>query len=600
MLLDIDITGTSIRAIQKSRFWVNDTVLLTFSDGSPINLLQYYTNVYLKGDEPFTFTSAQEEGKTNVYIDTINVIASELYGDNAELLYDPSLLLDNLHVYWLTKLITSLCENFSACFKDQKPCVIILDNSPGFVGIGKAVHGILTDMGPELAKFLTVSSLDIQDFESSLKAVSALHDEYVDKLNGAMFPETQKGDESFYAQVQLSNADEYEYYRRNKEKSKLSAYQGLVINKVAKGIIEGRTRYDFNNDLSPKLEEIFAQLFDGKIRDYLIPFDNVLLTQFYGLFEEKPNVQNANLSTLKKRLATIEWQVKMLDELGYDLLPYDLLRRADGFDKTIDTLKGALIASGYEVIASKFNQDWSPVEPLRKMIAVLKDIGFTYESFEPYVPRRNRMEREMKYFQGMVSKAATYAENHQQGFVWLASAIASVACELSFCYSNKITIWNNPRSLNWGASKEKWANMVNDALLNWMSGIVNSYSQIKEKSPTLAAYVISERAKESDVFLRELFDKDDFVVVVKTFVSRLIDLSTDMQTLINVVRAITVNNEGSFSIDVDFVPFLNHKIVEKIHDYYQAKDMMYSELRDSDYMSAFRNVLNQVVANWSL
>ena len=458
-------------------------------------------------------------------------------------------------------------------------------------------------MGPEQAKFLTVSSLDIQDFESSLKAVSALHDEYVDKLNGAKFPETQKGDEAFYAQVQLSGEDEYEYYRGNKKESRLPAYQGLVINKVAKGIIEGRTRYDFNKNLSPKLKEVFTHLFEGKIKDYLIPFDNVLLTQFYGLFEEKPNVQNANLSTLKKRLATLEWQVKMLDELGYDLLPYDLLRRADGFDKTIDTLKGALIASGYDVVASKFNRDWSPMYPLRNMIAILKDMGFTYESFELYVPRRNRMEREMKYFQGMVSKAATYAENHQQGFVWLASAIASVACELSFCYSNKI-LWNNLRTWNdndvWGASKEKWANMVNDALLDWMSGIVNSYSSLKENSQTLAAYVISDSAKESDVFLRELFDRDDFVVVVKTFVSRLVDLSTDMQTLINVVRAITVNNEGSFSIDVDFIPFLNHKIVEKKYDYYQAKDMMYSELRDSDYMAAFRNVLNQVVANWSL
>ena len=41
LLLDVDITGTSIRTIQESRFWMNDTRLLTEEDGKPINLLQY-------------------------------------------------------------------------------------------------------------------------------------------------------------------------------------------------------------------------------------------------------------------------------------------------------------------------------------------------------------------------------------------------------------------------------------------------------------------------------------------------------------------------------------------------------------------------------
>ena len=105
----------------------------------------------------------------------------------------------------------------------------------------------------------------------------------------------------------------------------------------------------------------------------MVPFDRVISTQFYGVLVETNKKERSNLSTLKKRLNTIEWQIKMLDELGPDLLPYDLLRRAEGFDKTIDTLKGALIASGYEVIASKINPDWSPTMPLRDMIVILKE-----------------------------------------------------------------------------------------------------------------------------------------------------------------------------------------------------------------------------------
>lgn len=600
LLLDIDITGTSIRAIQESQFWMNDTCLLTDSEGTAVNLLQYYTNSYLKGKPLFLFSKNRELGKIHVAEDSINVIASELYGDDATLLYDPSLLLDNLHVYWLTKLITSICEGFSGCFND-KPCVIILDNSPGFVGIGKAVHDILTDIGPEDAKFLTVSSLDIQDLESSLKSVYVLHQEYVDKLNGSKYPETQKGDETFYAQLRLSGDTEYRYYREIKAEAPLLSYQGLIINKVAKGIIEGRSRYQFKRDMIPAIEAVYNAMLGDRVKDYLVPFDNVLMTQFYGVFEEKGNVERPNLTILKKRLNTIEGQVKMLDELGPDLLPYDLMRRAEGFDKTIDTLKGALIASGYEVMASKFNPDWAPTMPMRDMIDVLKEIGFTSESFEFYVPRRNRMQQEMEYFHGIASKAESFAEIQQQELVWFASAVASVACELSFAYSNKI-MWNNHRAWNnevaWGDSKEKWANMVNDALYDWMMAISESYRMLERKRPSLAAYVISHKASGCDNCLLSLFDNKEFVKTMKNAVSRLVDLASDMQTLTNLIRTITVNNEGSYSMDVDFVPFLNHKIVEKKYDYNEAKERMYSELRDSDYMAAYREVLRRVINQW--
>ena len=600
LLLDIDITGTSIRAIQKSRFWMNDTRLLTDSEGIAVNLLQYYTNSYLKGKPLFVFSKNRELDKIHVAEDSINVIASELYGDDATLLYDPSLLLDNLHVYWLTKLITSICEGFSGCFND-KPCVIILDNSPGFVGIGKAVHDILTDIGPEDAKFLTVSSLDIQDLESSLKSVYVLHQEYVDKLNGSKYPETHKGDETFYAQLRLSGDTEYKYYRENKAESPLLFYQGLIINKVAKGIVEGRTRYQFRRDMIPAIEAIYNTMLGDRINDYLVPFDNVLMTQFYGVFEEKGNVERPNLTILKKRLNTIEGQIKMLDELGPDVLPFDILRRAEGFDKTIDALKGALIASGYEVMASKFNPNWAPTMPLRDMIDVLKEVGFTSESFEMYVPRRARMQQEMEYFYGIASKAASFAEMQRPDFVWFASAVASIACEMSFAYSNKI-LWNGKRTWKndvlWGDSKKKWVNMVNDALYDWMIAISKRYRMFEGKRPSLAAYVISYEASGCDNSLRELFDNNDFVNTFKNAVSRLVDLASDMQTLTNLIRTITVNNEGSYSLDVDFVPFLNHKIVDKKYDYNEAKERMYRELRDSDYMAAYREVLRRVINQW--
>lgn len=602
LLLDIDITGTSISAIRDSRFWVNDTELLE-KDDNTINLLQYFANTFLKGEELFEFTVEEDPAKVQVKNNGINVIASELYGEDALLLYDPSLLLENLHVYWLTKMITGVCDRFEQCFNDGKPCVIILDNSPGFVGIGKAVHDIMTDIGPERAKFLTVSSLDIQDLESSLKSVYSLHQEYMDKLYGASYPDTKKGDKDFYAQVHLSGDTEYVYYKNAHQEANISSYQGLIINKVAKNIIEGRTQYDYQRNLTERLKDVFNKLYDGHVKGFLVPFDNVLLTQFYGVFEEKDNWEKPNQTALKKRLSTIEGQIKGLDYLNAETLPYALLRRANSFEKSIDALKGSLIACGYEVIASKFRQEWSPMEPIRRMVDALKGMGFTSEGFELYVPKNDRMQREMEYFHSMVGRGIEYSVEQNQEKVWLAAAVASLACELSFCFSNKV-LWNNARAMGndapWGDNKDHWIRIVNDALYDWMISIADSYSMYLGERITLAAYVTSSEAEGCDNSLREIFDNKEFVANLKCSVSRLIDLGTDMRTLINLIRTITINNEGSFSPDVDFVSFLNHKIVEKKYDYNQAKERMYSELRDSDYMAAYREVLNNVVTNWDM
>lgn len=601
LLLDIDVTGTSIRAIQESRFWINDTYLLTDNTGNPINLLQYYSNSYLRGDSMFSFTSLQEKDGVVVKENAINVMASELYGEDASLLYDPSLLLDNIHVYWLTRMITSICEDFSRCFDDEKSSVIILDNSPGFVGIGKAVHDILTDVGPEQAKFLTVASLDIQDLESSLKSVYLLHQEYLDKYNGARFPETQKGDEDFYSRVKLSGSADFSYYRENHEEVQLNYYQGLIINKVAKNIVEGRTRYNYRRSLTPKLEVIYNSLYGNRIKDYLVPFDNVLLTQFYGVFEEKANSQKKNLSTLKKRLATIDGQLRLLEDLDAESLPYDLLRRANGLDRTVDMLKGALIASGYEVIASKFNQEWSPTSPLRTLLDNLKEVGIASEGFELYFPKRERTEKEMSYFDRITDKALQYATINQE-LVWFASAVAAVTCELSFCYSNKFLwdvnmVWRD--GMAWAGDKGKWADTVNVVLLDWMDRIVERYVS-HDSNKYLASFVISEDASMYNNILRELYNNDGFVESFKTCVSRLMDIVPDMRTMLNLMRAITVYNEGSYSVDVDYVPFLNHKIIDKRYDYGLAKEMMFRELRDANYMDAYRDVLGNVLANWKI
>lgn len=122
----------------------------------------------------------------------------------------------------------------------------------------------------------------------------------------------------------------------------------------------------------------------------------------------------------------------------------------------------------------------------------------------------------------------------------------------------------------------------------------------EEKEQHLTSFILSRQACAFDGFFKDLFDQDDFVLSVKNAIARLIDLESDMQTLVNLIRIITVNNDGNYSLDVDFVSFLNKKIIEKRYDYIQAKQLMYSELKDSDYMAFYQKVLNNVICNWSL
>ena len=211
----------------------------------------------------------------------------------------------------------------------------------------------------------------------------------------------------------------------------------------------------------------------------------------------------------------------------------------------------------------------------------------------------------MESFHGIAATASQYAIMQQQEFVWLASAVAAIACELSLCYSNKILLNNrrgekveNDKKLD--GRKEEWVTNVYNALSDWSLLIRNDYLKGKEDYHSLAAFVISKDAAKYDHFLREICDHEDFVNSFKNSVCRLVDLSSDMRTLVNLIRTITVFNEGSYSPDVDFVPFLDHKIVEKRYDYKTAKEMMYIELRDSDYMACFREVLDRVINNWGI
>ena len=159
----------------KSSYW-KDKVNQIKENEKDINLLRLFQEKFLIGEEVPTFSKYNND---NWLIDDskINVFQSEIYQSEPDRKFecDPRILFDELHSYWLIEMLKSICSNFYSFVKNHNPkkeVVIILDNSPGFVGLAKSIHEWLLEIGPDNGKFLSVSSLDNQDIKSTLRRVS--------------------------------------------------------------------------------------------------------------------------------------------------------------------------------------------------------------------------------------------------------------------------------------------------------------------------------------------------------------------------------------------------------------------------------------------
>ena len=205
LFLDIDITGTNVTNVLDSPFWLNSAKTSQYKMGNnikPANLLEIFSRHYMSGQTIPSFDTNLPKGKTNhspiaIELDRINVIGSQVFDDEneKELICEPSFLFDKLHAYWFVEFLKGLCSQFvdftKSTLKEVKrnqeldKCVIILDNSPGYVGFAPMIQEWLTDYGPDKAKLLMVSSHDKQDLMSCSNTLKHIHNSYSNKLRVA-------------------------------------------------------------------------------------------------------------------------------------------------------------------------------------------------------------------------------------------------------------------------------------------------------------------------------------------------------------------------------------------------------------------------------
>ena len=170
LLIDCGITGTPItKAAWHSPFWRNNVVAAFKGhpdmDGNPFNLISYYKIVYLKGKE----SDAELLLRHETLKGKIHLIGSDIYDEDGQMIIDPRELMDDLHSYWFLDMIKTIVANYSKDSTMPKQA-IVLDNSPGYVGIGKCIREWLTSGEIEKTRFVLVSSLDEQDIASTISS----------------------------------------------------------------------------------------------------------------------------------------------------------------------------------------------------------------------------------------------------------------------------------------------------------------------------------------------------------------------------------------------------------------------------------------------
>ena len=316
LLIDCDITGTPItNAALHSDFWKKDVVVAK-NDGKPYNLIDYFENDYLrKENDVKAIIDGLDYGKRKIHL-----VGSEIYGADGKLIIDPRDLMDDLHSFWFLKMLRDLATVF--CEKTEQPKkAIILDNSPGYVGIGRSVREWLTKEGPERAHFVLVSSLDEQDIESTIRSAAEI-------------------------QSMMQSND------------KVSDYVKVVINKVPEDLLSENGGYEFHEDEVGKRKELIDELLPLDRYGYpknIIKYDSVISGQFIEASLKPKAVKSDDYADLEgamrkfdKKVATFEQKQDLYTDItSMDIIYKELMKSLSGrgYVRMSKTLKGDMAPS---------------------------------------------------------------------------------------------------------------------------------------------------------------------------------------------------------------------------------------------------------------
>lgn len=222
IFLDFDLSGTELslatKALEQRSTWANSFNYVKHKNkngkNEEINLVDLF-ELYMTGQIPLGLKWIESNPINQHFTlqyNKINIFSSGLSRSDNEREYvslkNPSILYDDLHSMWFLEMIKTLLDGARQNLSDEKELVVIIDNSPGYSGMEPVVEDWLTDFGPDRAKFLFVSSSDVQDIIATRESIERVHQVYRDKWD------TSRVFSSIYNKDVNIEVDEYPRFRR--------------------------------------------------------------------------------------------------------------------------------------------------------------------------------------------------------------------------------------------------------------------------------------------------------------------------------------------------------------------------------------------------
>ena len=338
LLIDCDITGTPItKASMNSPFWKNHVALISDevgdSEGTVLNLISYYKRVFLKGK------SLNNRLSHKTINGRIQLIGSDIYDANGSLIIDPRDLMDDLHSFWFLEMIEEIIHHF--CEESELPQqAVVLDNSPGYVGIGKSIREWLTKKSTEKTSFVLVSSLDEQDIQATIASAIDIH---------------RMVDERKEPQNQIR----------------------VIINKVPEEVFAESSGYSFSQDIHEQNKDFIEALFPldkNQFPKNYVKYDNAISSQFIearlkpirSSHDGKKNLKTA-FGRVEKGITKLENDDNKCQSISYLSTSYHVLLKElskAGYIRLSKTLAG---------------EEFLPETIIKKMIEVIERFRGRYE-----------------------------------------------------------------------------------------------------------------------------------------------------------------------------------------------------------------------------